>query len=307
MTNLNTVFGKGFSLSGYYGTIFSSGSAPASGAISYSTFSGKSAAQAITTIPNTVGGLPLLLWLDGSDQTATSMTISGGRVSLWKNKSGTSGYSSYSFSNTGYNGGGPTLSNVGPTYTAPYFTLSNALKNTSILLPNTYTIFAVANQQAAASTGNGYIIFAPPDNIAGLAFGTLANGHAFASFGGGGVTTAWQSVSTNTPSKDFANTPTTASLASCTNSGTVLIPYFNGVAQDSRSFTYGSVTGMCIGDVQIPNQPWIGGIGEIVIFSNVLSTTYRQKIEGYLCWKWGIQANLPSGHPYLNSAPTNFN
>jgi len=43
MTNLNTVFSKGFSLSGYYGTAFSFGYAPSSGPISYSMFSGKSA------------------------------------------------------------------------------------------------------------------------------------------------------------------------------------------------------------------------------------------------------------------------
>jgi hypothetical protein len=47
MTNLNTVFAKGFSLSLYYGTTFSSGSAPSSGPISYSMFSGKSAAPSV--------------------------------------------------------------------------------------------------------------------------------------------------------------------------------------------------------------------------------------------------------------------
>jgi len=58
MTNLNTVFAKGFSLSGYYGTTFTSGSAPASGTISYSMFSGKSAAPSVSAsvTPTSEGG-----------------------------------------------------------------------------------------------------------------------------------------------------------------------------------------------------------------------------------------------------------
>lgn len=29
-----------------------------------------------------------------------------------------------------------------------------------------------------------------------------------------------------------------------------------------------------------------------------------EKAEGYLAWKWGLQGNLPSNHPYKNAAPT---
>ena len=46
-----------------------------------------------------------------------------------------------------------------------------------------------------------------------------------------------------------------------------------------------------------------GYIGEIVVFNTQLATTPRQQIEGYLAWKWGLQAGLPAGHPYLSSAP----
>jgi hypothetical protein len=43
-------------------------------------------------------------------------------------------------------------------------------------------------------------------------------------------------------------------------------------------------------------------IGEIVI-SSVQSDVNRQKLEGYLAWKWGLQGNLPAGHPYKATAP----
>jgi len=45
-------------------------------------------------------------------------------------------------------------------------------------------------------------------------------------------------------------------------------------------------------------------ISEIAYFQSVLSTADRQKMEGYLAWKYGLNTYLPSGHPYYSSAPT---
>ena len=47
-----------------------------------------------------------------------------------------------------------------------------------------------------------------------------------------------------------------------------------------------------------------GYIGEVIILNESVSTAVRQKIEGYLAWKWGLEANLPGGHPYEDYAPT---
>lgn len=35
-----------------------------------------------------------------------------------------------------------------------------------------------------------------------------------------------------------------------------------------------------------------------------LSTANRQRLEGYLAWKWALEANLPAGHPFKNTPPT---
>jgi hypothetical protein len=43
---------------------------------------------------------------------------------------------------------------------------------------------------------------------------------------------------------------------------------------------------------------------EIVIIGGILSTANRQLLEGYLAWKWGIEASLPTGHPFRNTPPT---
>jgi hypothetical protein len=47
-----------------------------------------------------------------------------------------------------------------------------------------------------------------------------------------------------------------------------------------------------------------GTLGEVIIYNRVLTTTERQEVEGYLAWKWGIQALLPPGHPYKSAPPT---
>jgi len=39
-------------------------------------------------------------------------------------------------------------------------------------------------------------------------------------------------------------------------------------------------------------------IGECIIINGTVSTDTRQLIEGYLAWKWGLQGNLPVGHPF---------
>lgn len=48
---------------------------------------------------------------------------------------------------------------------------------------------------------------------------------------------------------------------------------------------------------------FLGGvIGDIIVGKN-LSASDRQKIEGYLAWKWGLVSLLPGGHPYKTAPP----
>jgi hypothetical protein len=46
-----------------------------------------------------------------------------------------------------------------------------------------------------------------------------------------------------------------------------------------------------------------GNMCEVITYSVALGTDDRQKMEGYLAWKWGIQDNLPADHPYKSTAP----
>lgn len=50
-----------------------------------------------------------------------------------------------------------------------------------------------------------------------------------------------------------------------------------------------------------------GDIGEIIVTNTALSTTDRQTLEGYLAYKWGLTASLPSNHPYKTDPPRVWN
>jgi len=69
----------------------------------------------------------------------------------------------------------------------------------------------------------------------------------------------------------------------------------------SLNITNGVVT---IGQSRNNNGHTVEGmIGEVLVFARVLSDTDRQLVEGYLAWKWGLEGDLPSGHPYKSAAP----
>lgn len=46
-----------------------------------------------------------------------------------------------------------------------------------------------------------------------------------------------------------------------------------------------------------------GDYAEALVAASAVSTGDRQRIEGYLAWQWGLEANLPSGHPYELVSP----
>jgi len=47
-------------------------------------------------------------------------------------------------------------------------------------------------------------------------------------------------------------------------------------------------------------------INECVYYQSYLNSTLLQQVEGYLAWKWGLQTNLPTTHPYYIQAPTTY-
>jgi hypothetical protein len=78
----------------------------------------------------------------------------------------------------------------------------------------------------------------------------------------------------------------------------------NGIYLDTQITrnSSGSSTYNQIGMRQGTYEPYDGHIGEIIIINSVQDID-RQKVEGYLAHKWGVESKLPSDHPYKTSAP----
>jgi hypothetical protein len=58
------------------------------------------------------------------------------------------------------------------------------------------------------------------------------------------------------------------------------------------------------GGVSLNANQMLGFVGEVVYTNTALSTTDRERLEGYFAWKWGLEASLPAGHPFRNTPPT---
>ena len=87
------------------------------------------------------------------------------------------------------------------------------------------------------------------------------------------------------------------------NGGTSALAPTCTLSSYGRSAYSSSATQFYIGTRGDRATGFAGKISEIIVYNKVLSTTDRQTIEGYLAWKWGLQANLPTIHPYFSSKP----
>lgn len=77
-----------------------------------------------------------------------------------------------------------------------------------------------------------------------------------------------------------------------------------------RSFTAGTFGSLTLDTLALLSDGFslgtgrpAGYLGEVLWVQGDLAIADRQLIEGYLAWKWGLQANLPSDHPWRNGAP----
>jgi hypothetical protein len=94
--------------------------------------------------------------------------------------------------------------------------------------------------------------------------------------------------------------------------GTTQTVYLNGTQVDQVTYSYTpnfNLEAWTIGnsarDDSLNTQytAFSGRYAESVMYEAALNTSDRQSMEGYLAWKWGLQGNLPDGHPYKNTAP----
>ena len=250
--------------------------------------------------PTTITGI--LLWLDAKDPYNNGSQPSNGTlVNTWYDKSGGgrngTASSGVTYSTTGFNNL-PGFSITNLFSQANFFT--GSMSNTN----STMTIFVVA-LISSSSTGSGRVL--------GFSNGNGVNDYNNAGFmgflrqGGTGVGPYRNGAYVNNNPPSYS----TPYLWECWYDGAIeyaTVQVGNGTTIGSTGSSGNfAITYYCIGNntnTGDGNGPITGYISEVVVYNTCLSTTDRQKMEGYLSWKWGIQGNLPSTHPYYSASPT---
>jgi len=235
--------------------------------------------------PTSIPGLKN--WYDASDPLGNGITPAiGTTITTWYDKSGnqnntTGGNNNATFQNDGYS----------------YLSFNNSyysIPSISWIVNSTFTFFFVETLQQ--STGDNYIFgcdyTGDPDFGLHITYRGSVMHYAF--YGDDldgsvpapptGVTRLW-------------------SFTLYANKARAM--YLNGslLTSDTAGNYLQSAVNACIGR-GLNQATYTGGFREVMLFGGIMSSTDREKIEGYLAWKWGLKTQLPTNHTYYNNPPT---
>jgi hypothetical protein len=231
--------------------------------------------------PTYISGLAQ--WLDAFDSSNMSFS-SGQNISSWLDKSGkarnatlASGAGSVTFSGNGltFSGSGH-FSNSG---------IVNLLANTSFTIFIVETVngggFLFGDDNSNGCGSNGlHVGYRNTGNITFAFCGDDLEDYAIS---GSGVRRMWA-----------FRLPSSSSSRTIRRNGSVDVT--------GNSNRLGSYTAPTIGRI-FGGSNYSGVIHEIIVYVGDYTDSQIQSVEGYLAWKWGTQASLPSGHLYKNGSP----
>ena len=223
------------------------------------------------------------LWLDAADTTTT--TFSGSSLSQWTDKSSTGKTITITGTLTrttnGRNGLQTLTTNGGYVSTS----LSSAIGN------GDYALIAVWYQSVAGTNGVVGAGINTNGNGAGIGVSGLVGGlfkYNFYQFGVG-------------ESSYQISGPTFLIQEGIRINGTNTV-YINGDAGTGSTNSL-NLTNTTLTVGAATSFTMSGQICEALVYVGTLSSPDREKIEGYLAWKWGLTSSLPSTHTYKNSRP----
>ena len=246
----------------------------------------------------------LQLWLDASDPIGTgSLPSNGSILTRWNDKS--------SYSRNAVATGNPVLQkrslnslpgiafvgNTGPTiyYTVPIppSTFSNAI-TFFVVYKNTGNN---GNNALLTRSFVGNNIGNPDINNGDIIVGNSASDYGYNGYSGTSV---------------YSTTPSLFQVT-IDQAGDAVYEWVTGTAQGVSYQGYGPLTAstadanndsLFIGTRGDTATSFQGVFYEIILYNKALSTAEREEVEGYLAWKWGLQAQLPTTHSYFLSYPS---
>ena len=227
--------------------------------------------------PASTGGLTQ--WLDGADPLGTGTPPALGTLATWYDKSG-NGRNASAASAASYTTGGILFTS------GNYYTMN-------VPYSANYSIFLVAT-----NTTNIQCYFFGRHSIGGGRDPTFIQG-----FLGGGILLEWYEASDRAT---IATTPLSPFIASVDHiQGTSIVGWYYGTQSfsNAQTRTYVANAWDRLGDAGLGANYYAGTMKELIFVGSNVTTPQRQQLEGYLAWKWGLQANLPPGHPYGGNSP----
>ncbi|SES23333.1 hypothetical protein, partial [Sphingobium sp. YR768] len=259
-------------------------------------------------------GAAVVGWFDAAS--TISLTLVDNKVAAWKNR----GVAALSigqvtaakrpaYNSAGWDATRPCLSsgggNDGPILTGPISTLSG---NRWLFIVAERAVQDATNTSTAlralVSTGDAAgnrvypSVLLPSSDAAQTGFRVQASGT-----GGGAAQVAPWAIDTKAVLFSSIGATMGAGINGATPSGTAAL----GSGSPVTEFGIFGLVGSATTDKA---SRLAGKISEVLVIDPTLlpnggSTFDRQKIEGYLAHKWGIQNSLAAGHPFLTTAPVN--
>ena len=229
-------------------------------------------------------GSALALWLDAED--AASITLNGSTVAQWNDKSGNNRHVSQA-----------TTANQ-PTYNLTGFNSKPALDWGTAF--NVRSLFRTGMTGYSPVRYFGVADYDGPDPFPGyhgLVTHNFTSGRDLISVAPVGSGQNWD---------DFGSLGNSYFLNGSTTSSQVALPTISAPFVFATDFAQNeNRSDLFIGNDRLAAQRgWRGKISEVIAVNTLPSTADRQRLEGYLAWKWALEANLPADHPFRNSPPT---
>jgi hypothetical protein len=233
----------------------------------------------------------LVLWMDPTD--TTTLTLSGSSVTQWRDKSGLG----VVFNTV----------NANPTYTAslinglPGLDLTNAsgfISSTTQTLTNSLTFAMVLVVRSGIGAWGSFFTHGQRDLDIALERNSISTG----------TTLQFQTANDNTGANiTFTTNQVALYLGTMTTGTSRFFSRFGGGTTTTATATNSSTITVGLQTIRIGRSDGAENcnsfIGEIVYYNRVLTTPERQELEGYLAWKWGLLASLPSTHAYAKFRP----
>ena len=229
------------------------------------------------------------LWLDADD--AATFTLSGSTVSQWNDKSG---HLRHAGQATVANQPARTASVMNSRAAVVFDGTNDSLPFDGSFVVNSDYSAAVAVARSSNQSANYFLAGTTWADNQMLSLGWRFNTSlTHAQFNNDyDMTVSGYSGSPTNQVMTFRHS-TTGGKSTWIDGGT------SGLAASGTSGSTTSLSGWGGSSVgRLSNNYFNGRVGEIVMMASALSTTDRQKLEGYLAWKWGTTSLLPSNHPY---------